>query len=286
MQTKVIIGTIAFMLSMIILGFATLLEPARLQETTLAYEGRQVEKGATLFQTHCSTCHGIDGKAEQCFDAATGEPKGCVGRPLNSAGLLCGDPSQRMTELGWTSNSKRNLILQTVSAGRPGTLMPTWAQEFGGPLEAYQISQVTNFVLNWAADPALCGASTTPQAENVWPADVTELPEGNAANGETLFKTTYPCSGCHGDPAVEGSNPVGPWLGTIADQGSTRIEGESSAQYIYESVLHPNDFIAPICANDAPCASPSAMPPDFAQRMSQQDLADIIAYLLSFGSGN
>ncbi|MFZ0546715.1 MAG: cytochrome c [Candidatus Promineifilaceae bacterium] len=281
MQTKVIIGTIAFMLSMIILGFATLLEPARLEKTTMAYEGRQVEKGATIFQANCSTCHGINGKIEQCFNAASGEPQPCVGLALNNPALLCGDPSPRMAAKSW-SGSKRNFIYQTVSAGRPGTLMPTWSQEFGGSMEPYQIEQVVDFVLNWATDPALCNEPTpTPVT---WPDDVTALPEGDAANGETLFMSTYPCTSCHGDPTVEGSNPVGPWLGTIADQGSTRIEGKSAAQYIYESVLHPNDFIAPVCANDQPCTEPSVMPMDFAQQMSQQDLADIIAYLLSFGS--
>ena len=155
MQTKVIIGTICFMLTMIILGFATLLEPARLEETTLAFEGRQVEKGAVLFQNNCSNCHGVEGKAVECFDPATGEPTGCVGRPLNHAPLLCGDPSERMVQLTW-NGSKANLVRQTIAAGRPGTLMPTWSQEFGGAMEDYQIEQVTNFVLNWGEDPALC----------------------------------------------------------------------------------------------------------------------------------
>jgi mono/diheme cytochrome c family protein len=281
MQTKVIIGTIAFMLTMIILGFATLLEPARLQETTLAFEGRQVEKGAVIFQESCSSCHGVEGKALECFDPASGEATGCVGRPLNHAPLLCGDPSERMTQLSW-EGSKRNLILQTVAAGRAGTLMPTWSQEFGGPMEEYQINQVTNFVMNWGEDPELCAAPTPEPV--VWPEIVSDLPEGDAANGEALYDGTYACASCHGDPTVEGSNLVGPWLGTIADEGSSRIEGTDSDQYIYESILHPDDFIAPICANGNECASPSQMPGTFSTSMSQQDLADVIAYLMSFGN--
>jgi mono/diheme cytochrome c family protein len=73
-------------------------------------------------------------------------------------------------------------------------------------------------------------------------------------------------------------------LGNIAVEGTDRIEGTSAAQYVYESILHPNDFIAPICANDLPCNDPSGMPANFGDRMSQQDLADIIAYLMSFGN--
>ena len=282
MQTKVIIGTIAFMLTMIILGFATLLEPARLEETTLAFEGRTIEKGAALFQANCANCHGIEGKAEQCFDPASGEPQGCVGRPLNHPDLLCGEPATpRMDQLSW-SGSKRNLIYQTISAGRPGTLMPTWSQDFGGAMEPYQIEQVTNFVMNWGEDPALCAAPTPVPVE--WPEDVAELPEGDPANGETLYTSTFGCGSCHGDPAVEGSNPIGPWLGTIAVEGASRIEGKDSDQYIYESILHPDDFIAPICANDNPCSEPSQMPATFISSMSQQDMADVIAFLLSFGN--
>jgi cytochrome c2 len=163
--------------------------------------------------------------------------------------------------------------------------MPTWSEEFGGPMEAYQIEQVTNFVLNWGEGDALCGEGAEEPAEEVaWPEDVAELPEGDPATGETHYNTTFACASCHGDPTVEGSNAIGPWLGSIAVEGADRIEGTDSNQYIYESILHPNDFIAPICANDAPCIEPSVMPGDFGTRMSQQDMADVIAYLLSFGN--
>jgi hypothetical protein len=56
MQVKVAIGTVAFMLAMIILGVVALFEPARLEKTTEAYAGRQIEKGARIFNDNCSTC--------------------------------------------------------------------------------------------------------------------------------------------------------------------------------------------------------------------------------------
>jgi mono/diheme cytochrome c family protein len=160
--------------------------------------------------------------------------------------------------------------------------MPTWAQEFGGPMESYQVNQVTNFVMNWGENPELCTAPTPEPV--VWPDNVTELPEGDPANGESLYSGTYACASCHGDPTVEGSNIVGPWLGNIAVDGATRVEGQSADEYIYHSVLDVNAFISPICANDAPCAEPSQMRADFANVMSQQDLADIIAYLMTLSN--
>lgn len=278
MQVKVIIGTIAFMLIMIILGFVTLLEPARLEETTDARLGRQIEDGAQLFQSNCATCHGINGQAELCYDAG-GNQIGCAGLPLNNSALLCGEPSERMVQLAW-SGSKESLIYQTIASGRIGTLMPTWSQEFGGPLEAHQIEELTQYVLNWGTDPALCGEGAAVEAVE-WPESWEDLPAGDAANGPNLYEVTYGCVACHGDPATPGSNPVGPWLGDIADVAATAEEGKSAEQFIYESILNPNAFIAPTCANDQPCASPSAMPANFGDRMSLQDMADLIAYYMT-----
>jgi mono/diheme cytochrome c family protein len=280
MQVKVVIGTIAFMLTMIILGFAALLEPARMAERTADFAGRNVESGADIFQSACATCHGVDGTAEACFDAG-GEQIGCIGRPLNYEGLLCGEPSQRMTELGWTG-TKRSLIFTTVSAGRPGTAMPTWSETFGGPLYEAQVHQVTDFVMNWEAMACPEGVAETPDKE--WPAEVDDLPEGDPANGETLFQTTFGCAGCHTIEAIGATGAVGPALDNIANEAETRIEGKSSMQYIYESILNPNDFIAPECPT-GPCTSPSAMPNIFGQRMELQDMADVIAFLMQQNGG-
>ena len=64
MQIKVVIGTVAFMLTMMVLGYVTLREPARLEEFTHAEHGRSIEFGAELFAGNCATCHGIEGKAQ------------------------------------------------------------------------------------------------------------------------------------------------------------------------------------------------------------------------------
>jgi mono/diheme cytochrome c family protein len=280
MQVKVVIGTIAFMLTMMILGFAALREPARLEEFSLAFEGRSIETGARIFDSNCATCHGVSGKAEECYDAG-GNVIGCQGLPLNSPALLCSDRSERMTALGW-EGSKAAFIETTIAAGRFGTAMPTWSADFGGPMRGDQIKNVSAYVLNWESE-ALC---SQPVVTFDWPEAVedflADFPEGDAANGETLYVTPYGCSGCHGDLNVAGSAAVGPWLGEIAQNGATRIEGKSAAQYIYESILDPNAFIAEECPT-GPCISPSPMAANyFASRMSAtpQDLADILARLL------
>jgi mono/diheme cytochrome c family protein len=276
MQTKVVIGTISFMLVMIILGLAALLEPAQLERITEARMGRQIESGAVLFKENCAECHGIDGKAQLCIDYS-GDEKGCSGLPLNHATFICGEPSQRMAQLDWQS-SKQDLIFQTISAGRPGTLMPTWSDQFGGPMEQYQIDQLAAYILNWGEDPALCGdGATTVTVE--WPEAVEDLPDGDVDGGIAVYQSAG-CFACHGQMDDPASALVGPHLGNIANDAETRVSGVSAEQYIYESILDPNKFITEDCPN-GPCNEPSQMRLDYGGVLSEQDMADLVTYYMT-----
>ncbi|MCZ7670713.1 MAG: cytochrome c [Chloroflexi bacterium] len=161
MQIKVTIGTIAFMIMMIIIGYAALREPARLERFTEAELGRSVETGAHLFDQNCANCHGENGLAEECYDPSTGEQIGCIGLPLNNMALLCGDNTARMQAMNW-EGSKQAFIQSTVASGRPGTQMPTWANEYGGPMRPDQVRNVANFVLNWQTEDVSAAAQLSP----------------------------------------------------------------------------------------------------------------------------
>lgn len=283
MQVKIIIGTVAFMISMMVLGYAALREPARLERYAEARVGREIEVGADLFDANCATCHGVEGKAEQCYDPSSGEPIGCVGLPLNSATLLCGEPSLRMEAMNW-QGSKDGFIRSTVASGRPGTVMPTWSEEFGGPMRNDQIFNVARYVLNWETEE-LC---SQPIVVYDWPATYDELrvefPESDPTRGEELF-LTYGCIGCHGNLEDPTSALISPWLGDLNERGDAIIadmDGISTiSDYMYQSVLEPNAYIAEMCPT-GPCVSPSAMPNNFALRMGEnpQDLVDLINYVL------
>lgn len=105
------------------------------------------------------------------------------------------------------------------------------------------------------------------------------LPIGKPEAGKGLYDQVYGCTACHGDPKVPGSNNVGPHLGSIAELAKTRIPGKSAAQYIYESILDPNAFIAPECKGGLPCLTPSAMP-EYANLITLEHAAAILTYLL------
>ena len=281
MQVKIIIGTVSFMIAMMVLGYAALRETARLERFTAARTGRQIEAGAHLYNQNCATCHGVNAKAEECYDAGSGEPIGCIGLPLNYNALLCGEPSLRMEAMNW-QGTKDAFIQSTLSSGRPGTEMPTWSETFGGPLRNDQIVDITQFILNYGTEE-LCSA---PIITYDWPethaAFLEEFPEGDPEHGEQLF-LSYGCTGCHGNLEDEASAAVGPWLGNIAVEGGTRIEGKAADEYVYESILAPSAFISPVCPT-GPCAGPpSTMPDNFPLRMAEnpQDLQDLMSYLFA-----
>jgi mono/diheme cytochrome c family protein len=281
MQVKIIIGTVAFMMTMMLFGYAALREPARLERFAAADLARNIEKGAEIFYGNCATCHGVAGDAVECFDAA-GTQIACLGLPLRDSYLLCGEPSNRLIDQDYKF-TVRDYIYGTIYAGRVGTQMPTWSADLGGPMQGYEIENVTRFILNWQGE--LC--TGTPEPAYEWPITVTALLEtegitvpGDAANGQTLYETTYACTSCHGDPATEGSNRVGPWLGDLAERGSTIVEGYAAADYMYESLLNPNAHIAEECPT-GPCNTPSGMPGNFSIRIRDpQSMIDLMTYVL------
>lgn len=110
--------------------------------------------------------------------------------------------------------------------------------------------------------------------------DVSFIPVG-LANGAMIYQDH--CELCHGTLADPYSVKIGPWLGNILAEGTERIPGTSTAQYVYESIVAPNNFIATGCVNERFCQYPSRMPQDFMIRFSSnyQDLVDLLGYLLA-----
>ena len=114
-----------------------------------------------------------------------------------------------------------------------------------------------------------------------WPLEVTGLPPGDPINGERLFHESYGCGSCHGNPLIPDTNTVGPALEDIGIVAGAREPGKSAAQYLYESMISPDIFIAPECKN-RPCDDPSAMPP-FGDLIRAEHMPDLLAFLLEQG---
>ncbi len=282
MQVKIIIGTVAFMLTMMVFGFAALREPARLEAFSLAREARQIESGAHIFESNCISCHGVDGLvAEGCVNPDTGGSD-CIGLPLNTQSLLCIQAGEkttpRLSAMSWDGDVE-TYIQSVVAVGR--NAMPTWAAQYGGPFRNDQIEDVAKYLVSFGSE-TLC---SKPMITFDWAESVddylTDFPDGDAANGEAVF-ASLGCTACHGNLEDEASALVGPFLGDIAAVGATRVDGYSAEQYVYESVLDSNAYIVETCP-PGPCSGPpSAMPANFKERMdaTPENMADLIAFLI------
>ncbi|MEM9776474.1 MAG: c-type cytochrome [Chloroflexota bacterium] len=232
--------------------------------------------GQAIYDQMCAACHGINGESLECFDQ-NGSPIACAGRPLNSSNLLCGEESRRMTAMGWHLE-KRAYIESIIAAGRTESGMPAYSSEYldGVGLNDAEIDYITDFVMLYET-AELC-ADFEAALEITLPTTVAGLGAGDAEKGEELHNITFGCSACHGDPAVEFSNAVGSWAGTFKDLDNRR-EGYTAADYVYESIVLPNAHISPDCPT-GPCSGPpSGMPWNYAERMTAQELADVMAYL-------
>ena len=121
--------------------------------------------------------------------------------------------------------------------------------------------------LTLAAFIASCGAPPTAQ-----PAAT-----GDPAAGEALFKqatigSAPSCSVCHS--TEPGQTGVGPSLAGVASRAGQRVPGQSAEDYLRQSILNPNAYIVPGYA-------PNGMYQDFAKVLTDKQVNDLVAYLLT-----
>ncbi|HLF01878.1 MAG TPA: c-type cytochrome [Anaerolineales bacterium] len=145
-------------------------------------------------------------------------------------------------------------------------------------LGAIAIWVVPGMITVFEVDRAL-NPTPVPVAEVVIsvPQDVREefeaLPPGNAQAGQAAFSAlTPPCVQCHNvdKPDII----IGPSLQGIATRAATRKSGYPPEYYIYESITRPSDFV-PEGFTDG------LMPPNFKDVLTEQQIADLIAYLMT-----
>jgi cytochrome c2 len=139
-------------------------------------------------------------------------------------------------------------------------------------------------VLTMATVVAACGGGSEP-AVPAEPAPGAAT-GGNAANGQALFSQSIlagnaGCVTCHS--LEPGKALVGPSMAGIATRAATTVPGESAEQYIRTSIVNTNAFLAKGCNASDPEAQCVAgiMPQDWPQKLSEQQIDDLVAYLLT-----
>jgi mono/diheme cytochrome c family protein len=129
-------------------------EGGRIQSVEAADTALQISRGQKLFADNCATCHGDNGQGD-------------IGPALNSKSFL--------------DSTEDGRIFSLISSGVPGTAMPSWSQDYGGPFTAEQIQELVGYIRSWQAT-----------AQNI----AKPTPTADAARGQVIFQST--CYACHG----------------------------------------------------------------------------------------
>jgi hypothetical protein len=212
-----------------------------------------------------------------------------VAPAINAADLFNGE---RLAAVGY-SGTLEEYLRGVLIAGRPvpsaGTnypqRMPAWGQESGGPLRTDQIEALVAFILNWEERALLAGdggVSGPPAGEAVGTDITRTLPEGDVADGLELAESAQAgCSACH---LISNVGPAWEAAGGepgIGGRAALRIqasdysgEATTAEQYLLESIVNSNAYVVE-------GFDPALMPKDYGQRLTAQQAADLVAYMLS-----
>jgi mono/diheme cytochrome c family protein len=77
------------------------------------------------------------------------------------------------------------------------------------------------------------------------------------------------CASCHG-----ASDGVGPGLASMRDAASTRVEGLSAEEYVYQSIIDPGAFVVDGFSN--------SMPADFVTTLTTEEINSLVKFVVEF----
>lgn len=175
------------------LPFYWLREPGRMSATEDRFAEESVERGHVYYalrtdpQTgeenlrgkECARCHGVDaeGGTNDFLNPETGQRTLVQVPELQTVFARYEEPPPGF-------ETARDYIYETIERGRPGTDMPTWGTEFGGPLTEQEIDDIVNWL------------------ESIQKTSAAEP----GASPESIF--TRNCATCHGPSGTGGSGPA------------------------------------------------------------------------------
>lgn len=207
--------------------------------------------------------------------------------------LLGSAGSNSDSELESTANAPTAtatvVVLAESSTPRPATSTPTPIVLPGASNASEATSTPTPLVIPTQADETQEAEVVEPTATDVPQEPTAEAGtgsddssdvaavEGDPERGQEIFNTfqtmaNFACSNCH---LVDSESMlIGPGLLNIGQRAATREDGLSATDYIRQSILEPNAYVVEgYTAN--------LMPQNFADIFTEQDLSDLIAYLMT-----
>lgn len=105
-------------------------------------------------------------------------------------------------------------------------------------------------------------------------ASLGDLASGSALRGEALFTQAIngapPCATCH---TLDGVGSVGPSFAGYSQRAVNRTTDLSAIEYTYYSITQPTQHVV--------SGYPNVMYARYGDKLSAQDIADLVAYVLS-----
>jgi cytochrome c2 len=301
MDRRLLVSVFLTTLIVLIIPIYFIFEPQREFNFAVAQQNESVERGAALFASNCSTCHGLQGQGN-ATQPTTGKASGAP--PLRGFVTDLG-PDGKPQQVAWTKSRSEDYIRATISAGRPplgghpapgSVTMPTWSDRFGGPLRDIDVDYLVSFLesqqWNLTTDKAVLeanGKQLPPGFEQATPAPpvtasavianptpgpqgsgivsietgAQPFKEGDANAGKTVF-TSKGCTGCHTIEGVQGAvGTVGPNLTHIASQP-------------YDSFPNDPQFLKQ-WINDPQTAKPGTAMPKLG--LTDEELNNVVTFL-------
>ena len=214
----------------------------------------------------------------------------------------------RTAILGW-AGTQESFIITTLIHGRPnsyaywptGKGMPAWSQRAGASMRDDQLEDITAYIINWDKGDAWTvedllavrqfgiipgegsgGEITAPAVGTDETVAFTAIAAlvGDPTRGEALYGgreqtqaagERLGCGGCHAN-ASQGPGYAGTYERVVADRLTLpQFAGYTVEQYLVESIIHPTAYTVEGFSGQ--------MPVNLGEKLSAQDLADIVEYL-------
>lgn len=257
-----------FMITALIVLMYMIFEPQRRAAASHEQQVASVERGAKLYADNCVVCHG-----------ATGQGIAGAGFPLNI-------PTNHNAD-----EARLKVLRAVIERGRPNSTgklpnMPAWLETENGAFNSQMIDDVLNFIHygDFNEVPRILAANGTPVAALPTPPGL-GTPNGGAAGGAAapvaagsdpgaaVFQKAG-CVNCHMiSPEFPKGGAIGPNLTGIASHGkipTSQPTLDVNAENLTKWIRDPQGI-----------KPGTAMPPHPVDVVSDQDMKDLVTWLLA-----
>ena len=117
-----------------------------------------------------------------------------------------------------------------------------------------------------------CGGEAAPAGEEGQAARAGDVAAGEALYNQSVIGSLAGCMTCHSlEPGV---TMVGPSLANIGAEAGSRVSGQAADEYLRQAIVEPNAHIVEGFGE-------GLMPVGYGNELSEQQLNDLVAFLLS-----